>query len=64
MDTATLMDLYTAEAPELETTAEFWIAEDYHQDFYRTNPAHYTRYRTGCGRDARLREVWGDAAGH
>lgn len=51
-------------ATELESTDEFWIAEDYHQDFYRTNPAHYTRYRTGCGRDARLREVWGDAAGH
>ena len=51
-------------ATELEQTAEFWIAEDYHQDFYRTNPAHYTRYRTGCGRDARLREVWGEAAGH
>ena len=42
----------------------FWIAEDYHQDFYRTNPAHYNRYRTGCRRDARLDQLWGDAAGH
>ncbi len=42
----------------------FWVAEEYHQDFYKKNPAHYTRYRVGCGRDARLRELWGDKAGH
>lgn len=51
-------------ATELENTDEFWIAEAYHQDFYQTNPAHYTRYRRGCGRDARLQEVWGAGAGH
>ena len=44
--------------------APFYAAEDYHQDFYRTNPAHYNRYRTGCRRDARLEQLWGDAAGH
>ncbi|MEN0061570.1 MAG: peptide-methionine (S)-S-oxide reductase MsrA [Myxococcota bacterium] len=42
----------------------FWVAEAYHQDFYKTNPLHYTRYRTGCGRDARLRQLWGEKAGH
>jgi len=42
--------------------APFYAAEDYHQDFYRTNPAHYTRYRTGCRRDARLEQLWGDNA--
>ena len=42
----------------------FWIAEAYHQDFYRTNASHYRRYRTGCGRDRRLRELWLDAAAH
>lgn len=31
------------------------------QDFYRTHPAHYTQYRTGCGRDARLEQLWGSA---
>ena len=44
--------------------APFYAAEDYHQDFYRTNPGHYQRYRTGCRRDARLEQLWGDAAGH
>ena len=41
----------------------FYAAEAYHQDFYRTNPGHYNRYRSGCGRDARLEQLWGDAAG-
>jgi peptide-methionine (S)-S-oxide reductase len=43
---------------------EFWPAEDYHQDYYRKNPARYTYYRTGCGRDARLKQLWGAKAGH
>ncbi len=43
---------------------EFWPAEDYHQDYYVKNPARYTYYRTGCGRDARLKALWGAAAGH
>ena len=42
--------------------APFYAAEAYHQDFYRTNAAHYARYRAGCGRDARLKELWGDNA--
>ena len=40
----------------------FWIAEDYHQDFYRKEPLRYSRYRLGCGRDARLLELWGPSA--
>jgi peptide-methionine (S)-S-oxide reductase len=39
--------------------ATFTKAEDYHQDFYKKNPGHYYRYRIGCGRDARLEQVWG-----
>jgi peptide-methionine (S)-S-oxide reductase len=38
---------------------EFWPAEDYHQDFYLKNPVRYKFYRTGCGRDARLKQLWG-----
>jgi peptide-methionine (S)-S-oxide reductase len=37
----------------------FWIAEDYHQHYYKTHAAAYQRYRIGCGRDARLQELWG-----
>jgi len=40
----------------------FYPAEAYHQDYARRNPAAYGAYRRGCGRDARLREVWGAAA--
>ncbi|MFO8231191.1 MAG: peptide-methionine (S)-S-oxide reductase MsrA [Longimonas sp.] len=41
----------------------FYAAEDYHQNYYEKNPGHYNRYRQGCGRDARLEELWGDEAG-
>jgi peptide-methionine (S)-S-oxide reductase len=37
----------------------FWLAEEYHQDYYKKNPANYHAYRTACGRDNRLRELWG-----
>jgi peptide-methionine (S)-S-oxide reductase len=45
----------------VETAGEFWPAEDYHQDFYKKNPVRYRYYRQGCGRDERLRELWGKA---
>ena len=38
----------------------FWIAEDYHQDFAVKNPIKYNFYRTSCGRDKRLKKVWGE----
>jgi peptide-methionine (S)-S-oxide reductase len=41
----------------------FYVAEDYHQDYYRRNPVRYEYYRTACGRDARLRKLWGEEAG-
>ncbi len=40
---------------------DFWPAEGYHQDYYIKNPVRYKFYRTGCGRDARLKELWGSA---
>jgi peptide-methionine (S)-S-oxide reductase len=42
--------------------AEFWPAEEYHQDYYIKNPVRYAYYRTGCGRDARLKQLWGSAS--
>ena len=47
---------------EITRATEFYRAEDYHQDFYRKNPIRYKFYRTGCGRDARLKELWGKSA--
>ena len=40
--------------------APFYPAEDYHQDFWLKDPQRYYSYRTGCRRDERLAEVWGD----
>lgn len=42
---------------------EFWPAEDYHQGFYRKNPAHYKSYRRNSGRDEFLREHWSGHSG-
>ncbi len=39
--------------------SKFYPAEAYHQDFYKTNPKHYKRYRSGSGRDRFLRRYWG-----
>jgi peptide-methionine (S)-S-oxide reductase len=37
----------------------FYTAEEYHQDYYIKNPLRYKYYRTACGRDRRLEQVWG-----
>ena len=42
----------------IEEKETFYPAEDYHQDFYKRNNAHYTRYRKGSGRDDFLDEHW------
>jgi peptide-methionine (S)-S-oxide reductase len=47
----------------IEMAGPFYPAEDYHQDFYLKNPVRYQFYRKGCGRDARLKELWGARAG-
>jgi peptide-methionine (S)-S-oxide reductase len=43
----------------VEPAQPFYVAEDYHQDYYQKNPIKYRYYRAGCGRDARLQELWG-----
>ncbi len=40
----------------------FYPAEDYHQDYYKKNPVRYKFYRANCGRDARLKQLWGAQA--
>ena len=37
----------------------FYRAEEYHQDYYKKNPVRYRYYRFGCGRDQRLKQLWG-----
>jgi len=46
----------------VRAAAPFYPAEAYHQDYARRNPVSYGLYRRGCGKDARLRAVWGDQA--
>ncbi|NOY28329.1 MAG: peptide-methionine (S)-S-oxide reductase MsrA [Oligoflexia bacterium] len=55
--------LHAEIATEIVDIQPFWPAEDYHQDFYAKNPERYHSYRLGCGRDKRLRTLWGAAAG-
>lgn len=48
---------------EIESAGAFYPAESYHQNYYLENPIRYRYYRTTCGRDSRLRELWGEAGG-
>ncbi len=45
---------------QIVEAGEFWAAEDYHQNYYSKNPIRYKFYRFNCGRDRRLKKLWGD----
>jgi methionine-S-sulfoxide reductase len=52
--------LKQAVATKIIEAGDFYPAEDHHQDYHKKNPIKYKFYRFNCGRDRRLKEIWGD----
>jgi peptide-methionine (S)-S-oxide reductase len=57
-DAATRLKSGKMVTPILDLKA-FWPAEEYHRDYAKRNALNYQAYRVGCGRDLRLKQVWG-----
>ncbi|MFQ5755942.1 MAG: peptide-methionine (S)-S-oxide reductase, partial [Acidiferrobacterales bacterium] len=45
---------------DLAMASEFYVAQEYRQDYHHKNPIRYKLYRYGCGQDQRLNELWGE----
>lgn len=49
-------------ATTIRMATDFWPAEEYHQNYYKRNKLRYRYYRNGCGRDKRVKGLWGSDA--
>ena len=49
---------------QIRDAGPFWPAETYHQHYASKHPIDYAAYRAGCGKDRRLKQVWGPLALH
>ena len=49
-------------AVKIREAKPFYVAEDYHQYYYKKNPVHYNRYSVGSGRVTFIEKHWGSRA--